>query len=120
MCRAWLVLIATSRSTDYRASAASKTYFCADSRDLCDEIGHSEITATWQMSSPELPGRDAGAFRHGGDLRPHHVGIDCRLPNPGAIAAVRARDHVLAADQARVAADALGDQLGMLDEVRFR
>jgi hypothetical protein len=41
------------------------------------------------------------------------------LADPGAVAAIRAGDDVLAADKLGVAADALRDQFRMLDEIRF-
>src|SRR5262245_52049086 len=68
---------------------------------------------------PKLLGCQPGALGEGGKLRPHHVGIDGRLADPGAVAAVGAGDDVLAPDQPSVASDALGYQVGMLDEVRF-
>ena len=52
-------------------------------------------------------------------LRPHHVGIDRGLSDPGAVAAIAAGDDVLAADELRVAPDALRDQFRMLDEIRL-
>src|SRR6188472_799291 len=71
-------------------------------------------------SVPELPGGDARAFCHRRHLRPDDIGIDRGLADPGAVTTVAAGDHVLAADQLGVAADALRNQLRMLDEVRFR
>src|SRR5262249_50942475 len=63
--------------------------------------------------------RDARALGHGGELGPCHVRIDGGLADPSAVATVAAADHILAADQVGVAADAMRDQLGMLDEVRL-
>src|SRR5262245_26952055 len=69
---------------------------------------------------PELPRRAARAFGHAGELRPGDVRIDGRLADPRTEAAIGSSDDVLAADQTRVAADALGDQVRMLDEVGRR
>src|SRR5207249_6304743 len=66
---------------------------------------------------PELPRRPARALGHAGELRPGNVRVDGRLADPGAEAAIRPGDDVLAADQPRVAADALGHQVRVLDEV---
>src|SRR5262245_6709784 len=66
---------------------------------------------------PELPRRAARALGHAGELRPGDVGIDGGLADPRAEAAIGPGHHVLAADQPRVAADALGDQVRVLDEV---
>src|SRR4029450_1059334 len=71
-------------------------------------------------TSPELPRRDARAFRHRRHLRPYDIRVDRGLSDPGAEAAIASRHHVLAPDELRVAADALRNQLRMLDEVRFR
>ena len=66
------------------------------------------------------PRGESRAFRHGGELGEHHVGIDGRLSDPGAVAAIAAGDHVLTPDQFGVAANTLRDQFGMLDEIRLR
>ena len=60
------------------------------------------------------------ALGHRGHLRPYDVGIDRGLTYPRAEAAVASGDHVFPADKVGVTADALRDELGMLDEVRFR
>ena len=65
-------------------------------------------------------GGNARAFGHRRHLGPDHIGIDRGLADPGTIAAIAAGDDILAADQLGVAADALRDQFGMLDEVRLR
>src|SRR5204862_25772 len=80
----------------------------------------STKSKTLNTSPPEFPRGYARTFRHGGKLRPDHVGVHRGLSDPGAVAAVRAGKHVLAADQPRVAPDALRNELGMLNEVRFR
>ena len=69
---------------------------------------------------PEFARGEAGAFRHGREFRPNDGGIDRGLTNPGAVAAIAAGDDVLASDEPGVTRDPLRDQLGMLDEVRFR
>src|SRR5687767_2093298 len=69
---------------------------------------------------PELPRGDPRALGEAGHLRPHDAGIDRRLAHPGAEAAVGADHDVVAPHQPRVAADALGHQLRVLDVVRLR
>src|SRR2546421_3151814 len=88
-------------------------------RTISAPIAPSPINPTCICSLPELSRRDARAFGERRELRPYHVGIDRRLPDPGAVAAIAARHHVLSSHQLRIAADALRDQLGMLDEVRL-
>ncbi len=58
-----------------------------------------------------------GAFGHRRQFRPHDVGIDRGLADPGAETAIAAGDDVVAADEVGVAGDALRDQLWVLDEV---
>src|SRR5581483_11357850 len=70
-------------------------------------------------SRPELPGGAPRALGKRRELGPDDVGIDRRLADPGAVAAVASRDHILAPHELGVASDALRDQLGVLDEVRF-
>src|SRR2546423_11783426 len=72
---------------------------------------------TFATAPPEFPRGNARAFRHGGELRKDHVGIHRGLSDPGAVAAIRAGKYVLAADQPRIAADALRNELRVLDEV---
>src|SRR5262245_50997155 len=66
---------------------------------------------------PELPRRAARPLGHAGELRPGDVGIDGGLADPRAEAAIGPGADVLAAAQPRVAADALGNQVRVLDEV---
>src|SRR5262245_1000803 len=66
---------------------------------------------------PEVARGAPRALSHAGELGPHDVWDDGGLTHPRAEAAVRARDDVLATDQSRVATDALGDQIGVFDEV---
>src|SRR5262245_45902525 len=89
-------------------------------RECCAE-GTSRATAPMVASAlPELARGDARTLGHRGHLRPHNVGIDGGLSHPRAEAAVASGDHVFPAHQLRVTADALCDELGMLDEVRLR
>src|SRR5439155_5272302 len=74
----------------------------------------------WITSAPELARGDTRAFGHRRHLRPHDVGIDGRLPDPGAEAAIASGHDVLATDELRVTSDPLRDELGVLDEVGFR
>src|SRR5262245_11437163 len=69
---------------------------------------------------PELPRRAARTLGHAGELRPRDVRVDGGLPNPGAESAVGSGDDILAPDQSRVATDALGDQVRVLEEVGGR
>jgi len=64
-------------------------------------------------SRPERATRDPRPIYERLQLRPR----DLRMRAP-AEAAVRARDHVLAADAFREASDALRDELRVLDDVR--
>ena len=65
-----------------------------------------------KRAAPPLPSRRAWPTRS--PARPGLRARECRE------AAIAAGDHALAADDLGVADDALGDQLGMLDEVRRR
>src|SRR6185312_8919493 len=69
---------------------------------------------------PELARCERCAVRHRLELGKHNIGIHRGLPDPGAETAVTAGDHILSADQIGVASDALCDQFGMFDEIRFR
>src|SRR5205823_3336269 len=84
--------------------------------------GTSEATILYDRggAAPELLARDARPFGHRGQLAPHDIGIDGGLADPRAVAAVGTEHHVLPAHQVRVAADALRDELRVLDEVRLR
>src|SRR5262249_47488565 len=86
-------------------------------RSLCS---YSSIDLTEAALLPKLARGEAGAFGHGGELGPDHVGIDRGLPDPGAVAAIAAGDDGLAPDESGIAGKALRHQLRMLDEVRFR
>ena len=70
-------------------------------------------------SRPEQPPRgDAGALCHCGELRPHHIFRHPAHSRRGIEAAVGAgQQAVRIADRCRDALDALGHDLGMLDEV---
>src|SRR5712692_9864651 len=83
-------------------------------------LSFKRIPTSGKLPRPELPRRNPRALRHRRQLRPHHVRIDRRLADPGAVAAVAAGDDVLAADEFRVAADPLRDELRMLDEIGLR
>src|SRR6202044_2982281 len=66
---------------------------------------------------PEFAGGQVGAFGHGGELGPGDFGVDGHERGEGGEAAVGAGDHVLPADEAGVADQALGDQFRVLDVV---
>src|SRR6266849_4274323 len=66
-----------------------------------------------RSATPELPGRQSGAFHERFELGPR----DLRVTDPRPEAAVRPGDHVLASDQTGVPDDPLGDELRVLDEI---
>src|SRR5262249_25989099 len=68
---------------------------------------------------PQLLRREARAFGKALKLRPHDRRMDFRhRARHGSKAAIRSRDHLLAADDARITDDALRHELGMLDDHR--
>src|SRR5262245_28970871 len=69
---------------------------------------------------PELARGETGAFAQARQLGPDDIRIDRGLADPGAVAAIAAGDHVLAPDEPRITADALRDQLRVLDEIGLR
>src|SRR5262245_41274845 len=77
------------------------------SRHRVDVPRHARLCPPYGVSCPELLARQPCPFGERRKLRPDHVGIDRRLADPGAVAAVRAGDDVLAPDQAGIASDAL-------------
>src|SRR5262245_17151083 len=66
---------------------------------------------------PKFARGEARAFGEARELCPYDAGVDCGLAHPGAVAAIAPGDDVLAADQPGIAADALGDQLRVLNKV---
>ena len=54
------------------------------------------------------------------ELGEYDIGIDRRLSDPGAIAAIAAGNDVFAPHQLGITANALRNQFRMLDEIRFR
>src|SRR5436190_11613461 len=52
---------------------------------------------------PEFARRDACAFGQRRELCPYHIGVDRGLSDPGAVAAIAARHHILAPDQLGIA-----------------
>src|SRR5512132_3691480 len=69
---------------------------------------------------PELSRCERSAVRHRPELGEYNVGIDRRLSDPGAIAAIAACNHVFRSDTFGVTPNALRDQLRVFDEIRFR
>ena len=63
------------------------------------------------------PGR---AFGKTGELRPDDAGINRGLANPGTVAAIASGDDVFAPHEPGIAADALRDQLRVLNKVGLR
>src|SRR5438270_10768374 len=64
-------------------------------------------------SVPELAGRDRGAVDEGVELRPGDLRVQAQSQT-----AIGAGDDAIAADHARVANEAIGHHLRMLDQVR--
>src|SRR6185437_3432556 len=73
----------------------------------------------WDTSEGH-PSGARGAFGKRGELRPDDLRIDRRLADPSAVAAIRAGDDVLAANQPDEMPNALRHELRMLDEIRLR
>ena len=71
-----------------------------------------------QALTPKLLGRQPGAVGEGLELDPDDAGVDFAGRSETGEAAIGAGDDVLAPDCAGEAADPLGDQLGVLDDVR--
>ena len=67
---------------------------------------------------PEFPAGDSGAFCHCFEFGPHDGGMDAAVKLLLREAAVGAGDHVFAADAFREAHETLGDQFGVLNDVR--
>src|SRR5262245_2997792 len=68
-------------------------------------------------SAPQSLAGEARALRERLELCPHDRGVDAPVERALREAAIRSRQYILAADEPRVADDALGDELGMLDHV---
>ena len=64
-----------------------------------------------------LAGRQARAFGQCGQLRPNDTRVDLARGGEAGKAAIGAGDHVLPPDDAGKARNALGDRLGMLDQI---
>src|SRR5881397_1336106 len=101
-----------STSSEARSTAWTAPY------DLLTPSSRRTVSLTRSLpaadsAAPELPCGEPGAFHEGFELRPRDLGVADARPE----AAVRARDHVLAPDQAGVPHDPLGDELRVLDEV---
>src|SRR2546425_9462708 len=94
----------TSSDAPSRARTAPKTLVTPSRRRT--------ITAP-RSALPELSRRQSRAFHERLELRPR----DLRMADARSETAVRPRDHVLAPDEPRVLHEALGDELGVLDEV---
>src|SRR5262249_33563499 len=69
-------------------------------------------------SLPQFLGCKPRTLREGGELHPHDLGVDLQPAGKGAEAAIDAGDDALGSHHARVLHDAVGHQLGVLDEVR--
>src|SRR3989475_6905770 len=94
----------TSSEAPSRARTAPKTLVTPSRRRT--------VTAP-PSALPELSRRQARAFHARLDLRPRDLRVAAARPE----AAARPRHHVLAPDEPRVLHEALGHQLGVLDEV---
>src|SRR5262245_5325743 len=67
--------------------------------------------------TPEPFGRDRRALCHRAQFLERNVGVELAVAGESPEAAIAAGDHALAADDVGKAADALRDELGMLDVV---
>src|SRR5215469_1979347 len=74
---------------------------------------HAKQTHAVRGLSPKDLGRTAGTFRHCLELGP----ANRRVADARAEPAIGPCEHVLAPDQPRIAHQALGDQIGVLDEI---
>src|SRR4051812_44466635 len=70
-------------------------------------------------SRPEFLRGDRSALRQGGELGPDHIRIDSPGAHVDAESAVHGGHEVVATDEVGVSADALRDELRMLDVVRL-
>src|SRR5262245_60806893 len=83
----------------------------------CD--GYAVYTARGGRSRPELLRGNRGALRERAELGPHDIRVDAARADVDREAAVDAGHDAIATDEVRIAADALRDELGMLDVVRL-
>src|SRR5262245_43253587 len=75
-------------------------------------------TAETKPLTPQLPASDACAFGQSREFDPNHAGVHLAGGGEASEAAIGAGDHIVAADHAGKPADALGDRLGVLHNVR--
>src|SRR6266436_7331702 len=80
--------------------------------------GLAKLVGAVSIVPPEPPRRDLCTFGYRPELGPHDGRMNfrrkCRL---GGKSTVATADHVFAPDQFGIIRDALGDQLGMFDDV---
>src|SRR6516225_133268 len=94
---------------------ARRQAVCDIARNLAvtrDTLNRIPVAQTSCSTSPEGRRREAGAFDKRPQLGPGKAGVD-----PAAEAAIGAGNYVLTADDRRVAQDAVGDELRVLDKV---
>src|SRR5215831_16431644 len=87
---------------------------------LCRSCGAGGVVGRSGGAGPQLPAGDAGALRESTELRPGDRRYHSGRASEGCEAAVDASDDILAPHQVRVAYDALGNELRMLDEISRR
>src|SRR6516162_8338069 len=80
-------------------------------RGFADDIGFT-IHTQGRYSAPELTGGQFGALGEGVQLRPRDLRVDA-----AAEAAVGGGDDIVPADRFGVPGNAVGDELGVLDDV---
>src|SRR5215472_4426546 len=68
--------------------------------------------------SPQRLAREPRAFDEAFEFCPHDRGMDASVERSLRETAIGARDHVLASESVGVARDPLGNELGMLDDIR--
>src|SRR5262245_3652114 len=97
-----------------RPMVGQSTIICKGIWRLASENGSTEDPL------PELPGRERGAFSQRFELHPYDLGVDLDAPGESPEAAIDPGDHALRPNDAGILEDAVGDQLGMLDDVGGR
>src|SRR3989454_4345082 len=100
------------KSSPRSTSSEAPSRACTAPKTLVTPSMRRTVTAP-PSALPELSRRQARAFHERLELRPR----DLRMADARPEAAVRPRHHVLAPDDPRVLHEALGHELGVLDEI---
>ena len=96
---------------------------CATKINQADNRHRRALRALGSLGAYELfptpLGGDTSAFSECREFRPDNVRIDGGLSDPSSVSAIAAGNYVLPSNQFRVIADAIGNQLRVLDKIRF-